>query len=102
MMSSPFFLGLLAVSAVDVGLLAFTQMSRRAMADRARRDPVGRTYLVFSTGAVQSEALAVYGLVVTLLSGSMIYVIGFSLATWGCLGWIWTRFKQNLGSIPNI
>jgi len=101
MMSSPFFLGLLAVSAVDVGLLAFTQMSRRVMADRARRDPVGRTYLVFSTGAVQSEALAVYGLVVTLLSGSMIYVIGFSLATWGCLGWIW-RFKQNLGSIPNI
>jgi F0F1-type ATP synthase membrane subunit c/vacuolar-type H+-ATPase subunit K len=97
----PIFLALLAVSAIDVGLVAFFQTSKRVMADRARWDPLGRIFLLFSLGAVLSEALAIYGLVITLLSGSIIYIIGFSLATWACLAWVRTMFKRNLENIPD-
>jgi hypothetical protein len=97
----PIFLGLLIMSAVDVGLLTFFQTSKRVMADRARWDPLGRIFLLFSLSAVLSETLAIYGLVVTLLSSSIIYIIGFSLATWACLAWVRTMFRRNLESIPD-
>jgi len=67
----------------------------------SKSNPVGGTYLVLSTGAILSEALAVYGLVVALLSGSIIYAVGFSLATWACLIWVRGKFQRNLGKLPN-
>ena len=97
----PVFLGLLAFSIGDVGLLAYIQTSAKFLADRARANPIGRAYLVFTTGAVLSEAHTIYGLVITLLSGSLIYVAGFSLVNWACLVWVRGRFKRNLGNIPS-
>ena len=79
----PVLLGLIAVSVVNIGVLAFTQTNQRFLEKMVKSNPVGGTYLVLSTGAILSEALAVYGLVVTLLSGSIIYAVGFSLATLG-------------------
>lgn len=93
------FLGLLAVSITNIGVTAFFQTSRRIMAERARYDPLGRVYLIFSLGAVLSEAHSIYGLVLTLLSGSIFYGIGFSLVTWASLLWVRARLKQNLANI---
>jgi hypothetical protein len=95
------FVELLAVSIANIGVTAFFQTSRRIMAERARYDPLGRVYLIFSLGAVLSEAHSIYGLVLTLLSGSILYGIGFSLATWICLIWVRDKFKQNLRKLPD-
>jgi len=97
----PVLLGLLAASVVNIGFLAFTQTNQRFLEKMVKSNPVQGAYLVLSTGAILSEALAVYGLIVTLLSGSIIYAIGFSLATWACLIWVRGKFKQNLGKLPD-
>jgi hypothetical protein len=97
----PVLLGLIAVSVVNIGVLAFTQTNQRFLEKMVKSNPVGGTYLVLSTGAILSEALAVYGLVVTLLSGSIIYAVGFSLATWVSLIWVRGKFKRNLGNFPD-
>jgi F0F1-type ATP synthase membrane subunit c/vacuolar-type H+-ATPase subunit K len=95
------FIGLALVSLANIGVTIFVQTSTKLMSERARYDPIGRTYLIMSTGAVLSEAHAIYGLVLTLLSGSIIYGIGFTIVTWASLWWVRKRFKQNLGSLPN-
>src|SRR5438552_1047218 len=97
----PVLLGLIAVSVVNIGVLAFTQTNQRFLEKMVKSNHIGGTYLVLSTGAILSEALAVYGLVVTLLSGSIIYAVGFSLATWACLIWVRGKFKRNLGKLPD-
>jgi hypothetical protein len=94
-------LGLVILSLVNIGTMVFVQTSKSIMSERGRYDPVGRTYLIMSTGAVLAEAHAVYGLVITLLSGSIFYAIGFSLVTWACLWWVREKFKMNLGKLPN-
>jgi F0F1-type ATP synthase membrane subunit c/vacuolar-type H+-ATPase subunit K len=95
------FIGLALVSLANIGVTIFVQTSTKLMSERARYDPIGRTYLIMSTGAVLSEAHAIYGLVLTLLSGSIIYGIGFTIVTWASLWWVRKRFKQNLASLPN-
>jgi len=95
------FFAFVVVSLVNVGVLVFFQTSKRIMSDRSRYDPVARTYLVMSTGAVLAEAHAIYGLVLTLVSGSILYSIGFSFVAWACLLWVRDKFKTNLGKLPN-
>src|SRR2546426_7406208 len=95
------FFAFVVVSLVNIGTMVFVQTSKSIMSERGHYDPVGRTYLVMSTGAVLSEAHAIYGLVLTLLSGSIFYTIGFSLVAWACLWWVRDRFKINLGKLPN-
>jgi len=95
------FIGLLILSLVNIGTMVFIQTSKSIMSERGRYDPVGRTYLIMSTGAVLAEAHAIYGLVLTLLSGSIFYAIGFSLVAWACLWWVRDKFKMNLGKLPN-
>jgi hypothetical protein len=95
------FLALAAVSISNIGVMVFIQTSPRIMADRVRYDPIGRVYLILSTVAILSEAHSIYGLVLTLLSGSIFYVLGFTLVTWICLFWVRLKFKKNLGRIPD-
>jgi F0F1-type ATP synthase membrane subunit c/vacuolar-type H+-ATPase subunit K len=95
------FLGLALVSLANIGVTIFVQTSTKMMSERARYDPISRTYLIMATGAVLSEAHAIYGLVLTLLSGSLFYEIGFTTMTWASLWWVWRRFRQNLASLPN-
>ncbi len=95
------FLGLVLVSLANIGATVFVQTSRKLMLERARYDPIGRAYLIASLGAVLSEAHAIYGLVLTLLSGSIFYGIGFTIVAWASLWWVRRRFKQNLASLPN-
>ena len=95
------FIGLLILSLVNIGTMVFIQTSKSIMSERGRYDPVGRTYLIMSTGAVLAEAHAINGLVLTLLSGSIFYAIGFSLVAWACLWWVRDKFKMNLGKLPN-
>src|SRR4029077_16207718 len=95
------FYSLVIVSLANIATIVFFQTSKSIMSERGRYDPVGRTYLVRSTGAILSEAHAIYGLVLTLLSGSIFYGIGFSLVAWACLWWGKNRFKKNLGKLPN-
>jgi hypothetical protein len=54
-----------------------------------------------ATGAILSEAHAIYGLVLTLLAGSILYGIGFTVVAWASLWWVWKRFKQSLASLPD-
>jgi F0F1-type ATP synthase membrane subunit c/vacuolar-type H+-ATPase subunit K len=95
------FLGLALVSLTNIGVTIFVQTSRKLMIDRARYDPINRTYLITATAAVLSEAHAIYGLVLALLSGSILYGIGFTSVAWASLWWVRRRFKQNLASLPN-
>jgi F0F1-type ATP synthase membrane subunit c/vacuolar-type H+-ATPase subunit K len=92
------FLGLALFSLANVGVTIFVQTSTKLM---SRYDRIGRTYLIMSTGAILSEAHAIFGLVLSLLSGSIFYGIGFSILTWASLWWVSKRFKQNLASLPN-
>jgi hypothetical protein len=50
------------------------------MSERARYDPINRTYLIMATGAVLLEAHAIYGLVLTLLSGQYSTGLGSPLS----------------------
>ena len=95
------FFGLVIVSVMTIGTMVFVQTNESIMPERGRYDPLGRVFTKISTGVVLSEALAIYGLVLTLLSGQILYGIGFSLATWACLWWVREKFKQNLGKLPN-
>ena len=96
----PLFFGLVIVSVLTIGTMAYVQTSESIMPERGRYDPLGRVFSKMSTGVVLSEALAIYGLVITLLSGEILYVVGFSLVTWACLWWVREKFKQNLGKLP--
>jgi len=95
------FLGLALVSLANISATVFVQTSRKLMLERARYDPIGRAYLIASLGAVLSEAHAIYGLVLTILSGSIFYGIGFTIVAWASLWWVRKLFKQNLASLPN-
>ena len=95
------FLGLALVSLANISATVFVQTSRKLMLERARYDPIGRAYLIASLGAVLSEAHAIFGLVLSLLSGSIFYGIGFTIVTWASLWWVRKRFKQSLASLPN-
>jgi len=96
------FIGLALVSLATIGFTVFIQTSRKLMSARARYDPIGRTFQLMSLGAILSEEHAIYGLVLSLLSGSIFYGIGFTIVTWASLWWIWKRFKQSLASLPNM
>ncbi len=95
------FLALAVVSISNIGIMAFIQTSPRIMADRVRYDPLGRIYLILSLGEILSEAHSIYGLILTLLSGSIFYVLGFTLVAWICLYWVRVKFKENLRKIPD-
>jgi hypothetical protein len=95
------FFAFVVVSLVNIGTMVFFQTSKSFMSERGRYDPVGRTYLIMSTGAILAEAHAIYGLLLTLLSGSIFYAIGFSLVAWACLWWVRDKFKMNLAKLPN-
>ncbi len=57
------FFAFVVVSLVNIGIIVFVQTSKSIMSERGRYDPVGRTYLIMSTGAVLAEAYTIYGLV---------------------------------------
>ncbi len=95
------FLGLALVSLANIGVTVFVQSSTKLMSERARYDPINRAYLIMATGAVLSEAHAIYGLVLTLLSGSIFYEIGFTIVAWASLLWVRRRFRQSLASLPD-
>ena len=92
---------LIVVSLADAGVTIFTQTRWRPMAGRAQYDPVTRVYLIVSTGAILSEAHSVFGLLLTLFSGSIFYLVGFSIVACVSLLWVRARFKQNLARIPH-
>jgi len=71
------------------------------MSGRARYDPINRAYLNMATSAVLSEAHAIYGLVLALLSGAIFYEIGFTIVAWASLLWVRRRFRQSLASLPD-
>ena len=92
---------LILLSLAVIGITFFVQTSKSLMSGRARYDPVGRAFWVTSLGAILSEQHAVLGLILTFLSGSVFYLVGFSLVAWTSLWWVRRRFKQNLASLPN-
>jgi len=93
---------ILIVSVADLGIIVYTQTSQRFLASRAKRDVLGRTFQRLSLGSVMSEAFTVYGCLLTLLSGSLIYIVAFSSASWLLLIWVRTRFTANLENIPDV
>jgi hypothetical protein len=95
------FFGLVFVSAINIGLTVFLQTRKTLIQVGATTDPVGRTFLTMAEGSILSETHAIYGLVLTLISGSLFYGIGFTIVTWATLLWVRRRFKQNLASLPN-
>ena len=95
------FFALVIVSAAQLGLTVYIQTSKTLMPARAGYDPLLRTFQKMSTGSVLSEMHSIYSLVLTLLSGSIFYGVGFSLVAWASLIWVRGRFKQNLGNLPD-
>jgi hypothetical protein len=92
---------LILLSLAVIGITFFVQTSKSLMSGRASYDPIGRAFQVMSLGAVLSEQHAVFGLILTFLSGSVFYLVGFSLVAWTSLWWVRKRFKQNLASLPD-
>ena len=92
---------LILLSLAVIGITYFVQTSKSLMSGRARYDPIGRVFQVVSLGAILSEQHAVFGLILTFLSGSVFYLVGFSLVAWTSLWWVRRRFKQSLASLPN-
>jgi hypothetical protein len=92
---------LILLSLAVIGITYFVQTSKSLMSGRAGYDPIGRTFQVMSLGAILSEQHAVFGLILTFLSGSISYLVGFSLVAWTSLWWVRKRFRQNLASLPN-
>jgi len=70
---------LILLSLAVIGITYFVQTSKSLMSGRARYDPIGRVFQVVSLGAILSEQHAVFGLILTFLSGSVFYLVGFSL-----------------------
>jgi len=93
---------LLIVTVVDLGIIVYTQTSPRFLASLAKRDLLGHTFQRLSLGSVLSEAFTAYGCVLTLLSGSLTYIVAFSSASWILLIWIKTRFTANIENIPDV
>jgi hypothetical protein len=92
---------LILLSLAVIGITLFVQTSKSLMSGRASYDPIGRVFQVVSLGAILSEQHAVFGLILTFLSGSVFYLVGFSLVAWTSLWWVRKRFKQNLGKLPD-
>jgi len=95
------FFVLILLSLAVIGITVFVQTSKSLMSERARYDPIGRAFQVMSLGAILSEQHAVLGLILTFLSGSIFYLVGFTIVTWASVWWVRNRFKQNLGNLPN-
>ena len=89
---------LVIVSVTDLVIIVYIQTSQRFL---AKRDVLYRTFQRLSVGSVLSEAITVYGCLLALLSGSLIYIVAFSSASWILLIWIKTRFTANLENIPD-
>ena len=92
---------LILLSLAVIGITVFVQTSKSLMSGRARYDPIGRAFQVMTLGAILSEQHAVLGLILTFLSGSIFYLVGFSLVAWTSLWWVRQRFVQSLGTLPN-
>ena len=92
---------LILLSLAVIGITVFVQTSKSLMSGRARYDPIGRAFQVMTLGAILSEQHAVLGLILTFLSGSIYYLVGFSLVAWTSLWWVRQRFMQSLGTLPN-
>ena len=95
------FFVLILLSLAVIGITFSVQTSKSLMSGRASYDPIGRAFRVMSLGAILSEQHAVFGLILTFLSGSIFYLVGFSLVAWTSLWWVRKRFKQNLASLPD-
>src|SRR2546425_8534862 len=95
------FFVLILLSLAVIGITVFVQTSKSLMSESARYDPIGRAFQVMSLGAILSEQHAVLGLILTFLSGSIFYLVGFSLVAWTSLWWVRQRFVQSLGTLPN-
>ena len=76
---------LILLSLAVIGITVFVQTSKSLMSGRARYDPIGRAFQVMTLGAILSEQHAVLGLILTFLSGSIYYLVGFSLVAWTSL-----------------
>src|SRR2546427_202525 len=74
---------LILLSLAVIGITFFVQTSMSLMSGRASYDPMGRAFQVMSLGAILSEQHAVLGLILTFLSGSIFYLVGFSLVAAG-------------------
>jgi len=92
---------LILLSLAVIGITVFVQTSKSLMSGRARYDPIGRAFQVMTLGAILSEQHAVLGLILTFLSGSIYYLVGFSLVAWTSLWWVRQRFMQSFGTPPN-
>ena len=69
---------LILLSLAVIGITFFVQTSMSLMSGRASYDPMGRAFQVMSLGAILSEQHAVLGLILTFLSGSIFYLVGFN------------------------
>ncbi len=95
------FLGLSIVSVVSIAIIIFTQTTSRSLSWRAGVDPLGYAHEIFLLDSILSEAHSIYGVVLTLLSGSIAYGVGFTAIAWACLIWVRRTFRRKLGSLPD-
>jgi hypothetical protein len=91
--------GVLIADAITIGFLIFVQRTPKFRTFKSGYGAAHQVYTVASIGGVLSESLTVYGLLVALLSGLIIYLVGSAIATWICLFWVWENFNENLGKI---
>ncbi len=95
-------IGLSATAASVIGLIAYIQTSQRFLSSLNTGDGARRILLAFSISCVLSGAIAIYGFIPTLLSGSLQYILGFSGVSWILLVLLRIRFKKLISSLPDM
>ena len=94
-------IGMSAIAVSVIGLIAYIQTSQRFLSSLKTRDGARRILLAFYLTCVLSDAIAIYGYIPTLLSGSLQYIFGFSSVSWTLLVLLRIRFKKLIASLPD-
>src|SRR6266568_3607920 len=82
-MTAPLIYILTSISITEAGGLdSFDHNSLRFLSSLNTGDGARRILLAFSISCVLSGAIAIYGFIPTLLSGSLQYILGFSGVSW--------------------
>ncbi len=85
----------IVIAIANIATIAYSQSSRflRMVAKKPLLDP---DFQALSLGSILAEAISIYGFVLTLLSGSLLYSLGFTVASWTLLVLVRMRFEANL------
>jgi len=91
---------ILAVSMSDIVIIFYFQFGKKIEGICERRKGIlGGAYQQLSVSSRLSMSLSIYGFVLTLFSGMLIYVLAYSAFAWVLLVWVRMRFDSKISMV---